>query len=150
MRGQIINSIFPSNYNTQYQCRECRIAGQDGHRCSNDQVHLNCYACNQLMPSRNIQNRPQQCPYCNNYFCEKYFGTCYGPNESGHFRALNQHQLNIIPMSIFKGNQYEKEILLNYMSSKSISTNQLFRIICTGIDNNQWSFSNFHFKSNLF
>lgn len=131
-----------TNFNPQYQCRECRITGSDGFRCSSDQLHIACFACSQLMPSRSIQNRPQKCPYCNNSFCEKYFGTCYGPNESGHFRPLNQHQMSLIPMSCFKGNQYEKEILLNYMASKSMSTNTLFRRICTGIDNNEWSMSN--------
>eukprot|EP01080_Neovahlkampfia_damariscottae_P002717 gene2717-3913_t len=134
---------YPDNSTT---CQECIQPGTDGFQCSRDTPnHVTCSACYKLMPLRDPvpQDRPQECMRCQKYFCEQYFGNCTGLNQTGQFKKIKDHKFSVLPTDSLNGNQYEREILLNYMARKSYSTNRLFVEICRKIDDGTLSTSDY-------
>lgn len=148
--GESPIGLFPMGFGTGFgigfgqqvgfnqQCRECQQPGPDGYTCGNTPNHVNCNACRQLIPDRDtIQGRETKCEYCDGSFCELYFGAPCG-RDTGRFCQLKNHKLDILPIEGFGGNQAEREILLNYMSAKGLSTNAIFHKIVSGIENSQF------------
>jgi hypothetical protein len=84
---------FGSNFSNQ--CKECTTQATDGFKCATNQTHIFCSACNIMMPNR-IQDtsnqRPQQCKFCDKYFCGAYYG-CRATNNRGSLKTLKGYQM---------------------------------------------------------
>ncbi|CAL8249393.1 unnamed protein product [Merluccius merluccius] len=91
------------------------------YRCPPQGAHVICTCCLQPMPDRRTEGSQQQCGVCQRPFCHMYWG-CERIGCQGclvRFSALNL--TNKCLDGVLNSNNYESEILQNYLSSRGLS-----------------------------
>jgi len=127
----------------RYACRECTTAGLDGHQCTPVQVHVSCTACRRIMPCRtNLpEDRTQQCSLCLNYFCLLYYGSCDQPSLGMLKRFDEFEDITTIPLGCLNNNPFERQILVNYMTGKQWTPQDIFDQCCEKLRTGEISFT---------
>eukprot|EP00833_Pecoramyces_ruminatium_P003836 jgi/Orpsp1_1/1177868/evm.model.c7180000063154.2 len=81
---------------------------------------------------------PQQCFVCKNYYCDKYMENgC--ENITGRLDKFEDITIADIPPSAFRWNNFEKQILVNYLNSKNISVNECWKTCVINLLNKKYT-----------
>ena len=110
------------------RCLECTAAGPDGFQCPAwNGPHIPCAFCNRVMPVRGPDcQRVQKCQGCDRVACDKYWETgCTALH--GKLGKIKDWQMVQIPAQCLNRNVVEKEILQEYMQSKNLSAQDVWR-----------------------
>lgn len=84
---------------------------------------------------------PQQCFVCKNYFCDKYMEDgCQ--NINGRLDKLEDITIVDVPPTAFKQNNFEKQILINYLDSKNISVNDCWKVCVANLFDHKYQLGN--------
>ncbi|KAL9648751.1 hypothetical protein ABK040_003687 [Willaertia magna] len=117
------------------RCEECtQTSAIDGFRCPNHALHVSCYNCGVLMAHRLFDttlntDRRQSCELCNGVYCNLYkqiTNTASGCFIAGIHKLKEHVNMAVIPLGCLNNNSYERDILVNYVQSKSLTVDQLY------------------------
>ncbi|KAL4183439.1 hypothetical protein AMTRI_Chr11g98250 [Amborella trichopoda] len=100
----------------ELDCPQCGIE-IGGFRCNSSTVHLQCYGCRGMMPSRPDVGIPQNCLGCAKIFCGAYWRAHNFIADGIHFicnpttlQPLSEHRITSIPGSTHGRNIHEQDI----------------------------------------
>ncbi|XP_020524566.1 E3 ubiquitin-protein ligase CHFR isoform X2 [Amborella trichopoda] len=100
----------------ELDCPQCGIE-IGGFRCNSSTVHLQCYGCRGMMPSRPDVGVPQNCLGCAKIFCGAYWRAHNFIADGIHFicnpttlQPLSEHRITSIPGSTHGRNIHEQDI----------------------------------------
>ncbi|KAM9858708.1 E3 ubiquitin-protein ligase CHFR isoform 2-T4 [Aulostomus maculatus] len=101
------------------------------YRCPPQGCHLICTCCLQPMPDRRAefngqQDLVQQCGRCQRPFCHIYWG-CQRIGCQGCLARFSELNLTASLSGVLNNNNYESEILQNYLSSRGKSWSDLLQ-----------------------
>jgi E3 ubiquitin-protein ligase CHFR len=109
--------------------------------CPIPAVHILCHCCMQPMPNHlsDTTMPKQKCAICRQAYCHLYWG-CRSPNCRGclgSFKDINlaDHHLNGI---LNNGNQYESDVLKNYLKAKGLSIRDLLQVCAARVDSGEY------------
>ncbi|XP_033126726.1 E3 ubiquitin-protein ligase CHFR-like [Anneissia japonica] len=113
--------------------------------CGANANHLVCMCCMDHMPDRRNDRwttprnvPPQQCSYCNRFFCHMYWG-CFKPQCLGCLNQLKDLKFSQdCTRNLVNNNPYESEILMNYIQDQNISYMELFQQCLRRMDSNRY------------
>lgn len=126
------------------RCPEClQPSAIDGFQCPANALHCLCSYCHCALPHRVrdttlSQDRRLTCELCNAVHCNLYKQTtnttdlCY---MNGIHKLKEHTSIIAIPPTCLNNNQYEREILINYIQSKSISPQDVYNTCMTNLEN---------------
>ncbi|KAJ8442249.1 hypothetical protein Cgig2_005189 [Carnegiea gigantea] len=108
--------FYEEGDDNELPCRQCGTPF-GGFRCSENTVHLQCYACGGMMPIRSDTSIPQHCLGCNQAFCGAYWHA-QGVLVADHypvcsidtFKPISERQVSAIPSVAHGRNQFEQDI----------------------------------------
>ncbi|KAK1263399.1 hypothetical protein QJS04_geneDACA022901 [Acorus gramineus] len=107
---------------SSYEMHEIELCPQcgstlGGFRCNQNTTHLQCQACQGMMPSRSDIGVPQKCLGCDRAFCGAYWqahavvATTFGPVcRPQTFKSISERTITRIPELTHENNRYEQEI----------------------------------------
>ncbi|KAK1299858.1 hypothetical protein QJS10_CPB13g01226 [Acorus calamus] len=110
---------FSTSSNEMHEIESCPQCGSTlgGFRCNQNTTHLQCQACQGMMPSRSDIGVPQKCLGCDRAFCGAYWqahgvdATTFGPVCSPQtFKSISERTITRIPELTHENNRYEQEI----------------------------------------
>lgn len=124
-------------------------------RCPPQASHLICTCCLQPMPDRRFEHlppqvSPQHCLVCQKPFCHVYWGCprigCHGCLARFSELNLNDKCLD----GVFNGNQYESEVLQNYLSCRGMSWRHLLQDSLQALQQGLYHLSDYRITANSF
>ncbi|XP_048044635.1 E3 ubiquitin-protein ligase CHFR isoform X1 [Megalobrama amblycephala] len=124
-------------------------------RCPPQGSHLICTCCLQPMPDRRFeylppQVSPQHCMVCQKPFCHVYWGCqrigCHGCLSRFIELNLNDKCLD----GVFNGNQYESEVLQNYLTSRGMSWRHMLQESLQAVQQGLYHLSDYRITANSF
>ena len=134
------------------QCPECINASAiDGYRCATNALHLSCSTCSCLLAFRLMDttlpvDRRLSCELCNAVHCNLYKQTT-NTNDicfvAGIHKLKEHSSISAIPPTSMNNNQYERDILRNYMLSKSISAQDVYNSCMTKLESGAYTLPNY-------
>ncbi|KAG4104664.1 hypothetical protein H8356DRAFT_1637303 [Neocallimastix lanati (nom. inval.)] len=84
---------------------------------------------------------PQQCYGCKNYYCDKYMENgC--ENITGRLDKFEDITMADIPPTAFRRNNFEKQILVNYLDSKNLTVLDCWKTCVTNLLNKSYTLGN--------
>ncbi|KAK1310100.1 hypothetical protein QJS10_CPA08g00484 [Acorus calamus] len=110
---------FSTSSYEMHEIESCPQCGSTlgGFRCNQSTTHLQCQACQGMMPSRSDIGVPQKCLGCDRAFCGAYWqahgvdATTFGPVCSPQtFKSISERTITRIPELTHENNRYEQEI----------------------------------------
>lgn len=115
-------------------CPQCERA-IDGFKCKPHQDHLPCTTCQRLLPVR--MNNRIQCQVCRAVSCVLYWGGKYCKEGLG---ALNGYRalVGAIPADVFRGNEIEKKVLMDYIAGAKLALPTIFDEMVTDMELQNW------------
>jgi hypothetical protein len=124
------------------RCRQCARSVQ-GYKCTATQEHIVCSQCQVPMPQRT--GVPQTCEGCQKHFCNQYWRTkprcSYGvrPRQLMQLESYRGTMFTSLPPSSLNENQFEQNVLLDFLRSQSLSFNHLVEAVLADITANSWT-----------
>uniref|UniRef100_A0A671Q0S5 E3 ubiquitin-protein ligase CHFR n=1 Tax=Sinocyclocheilus anshuiensis TaxID=1608454 RepID=A0A671Q0S5_9TELE len=124
-------------------------------RCPPQGSHLICSCCLQPMPDRRFEHlppqvSPQHCMVCQKVYCHVYWGCqrigCHGCLERFSELNLNDKCLD----GVFNGNQYESEVLQNYLTSRGMSWRHMLQEALQDVQQGLYQLSDYRITANSF
>uniref|UniRef100_A0A673H1R5 E3 ubiquitin-protein ligase CHFR n=1 Tax=Sinocyclocheilus rhinocerous TaxID=307959 RepID=A0A673H1R5_9TELE len=124
-------------------------------RCPPQGSHLICSCCLQPMPDRRFEHlppqvSPQHCMVCQKAYCHVYWGCqrigCHGCLERFSELNLNDKCLD----GVFNGNQYESEVLQNYLTSRGMSWRHMLQEALQAVQQGLYQLSDYRITANSF
>ncbi|KAG2388793.1 hypothetical protein C9374_000232 [Naegleria lovaniensis] len=126
------------------RCPECLQASTiDGFQCPANALHCLCSFCHCTLPHRVhdttlSQDRRLTCELCHAVHCNLYKQTTNTADMCfmNGIHKLKEHSAIIaIPPTCLSNNQHERDILINYIQSKSISPQDVYNTCMTSLEN---------------
>ncbi|XP_040898165.1 E3 ubiquitin-protein ligase CHFR [Toxotes jaculatrix] len=123
------------------------------YRCPPQGCHLICTCCLQPMPDRRTelnsqQVTSQQCVLCQRPFCHMYWG-CQRIGCQGCLAQFNELNLTDKCLDgVLNNNNYESEILQNYLSSRGKSWKDLLQEALQGLQQANYSLTDCRISAN--
>ncbi|XP_038712693.1 E3 ubiquitin-protein ligase CHFR isoform X2 [Tripterygium wilfordii] len=98
-------------------CPQCDTAF-GGFRCNQSTIHLQCHACNGMMPSRTDITVPQHCLGCDRACCGAYWhaqrgmigGDLHATCSHETFKPISQRTISQIPYLAHESNRHEQDV----------------------------------------
>uniref|UniRef100_A0A671S5N4 E3 ubiquitin-protein ligase CHFR n=1 Tax=Sinocyclocheilus anshuiensis TaxID=1608454 RepID=A0A671S5N4_9TELE len=124
-------------------------------RCPPQGSHLICSCCLQPMPSRRFEHlppqmSPQHCMVCQKPYCHVYWG-CQRIGCHGCLARFSELNLNDKCLDgVFNGNQYESEVLQNYLTSRGMSWRHMLQEALQAVQQGLYQLSDFRITANSF
>eukprot|EP00743_Colponemidia_sp_Colp-15_P010149 GILK01011148.1.p1 GENE.GILK01011148.1~~GILK01011148.1.p1 ORF type:complete len:557 (+),score=53.29 GILK01011148.1:60-1673(+) len=120
-------------------CPHCTAPAADGFQCGESSTHEVCSYCLRPFPKRpNADNI--QCVGCKSHFCEQYWGTCQRKGPMTNFCKLSDHTFAALPANVLASNPYERQLLVQVLTDKGKSVQDLFQEMLVQLDANNWSY----------
>uniref|UniRef100_A0A7N6BJV1 E3 ubiquitin-protein ligase CHFR n=1 Tax=Anabas testudineus TaxID=64144 RepID=A0A7N6BJV1_ANATE len=158
-RGEVSQLLFASEGSAKHTGEQPSTSSDvpsapQEYRCPPQGFHLICTCCFQPMPDRraelnNQQVAAQQCMLCQRPYCHMYWGCqrigcqgCLAP-----FRGLYLPTDTCLD-GVLNFNNYESEILQNYLSSKGKSWRDLLQEALQGIEQETYSLTDGRISAN--
>eukprot|EP00033_Pygsuia_biforma_P002830 GCRY01003124.1.p1 GENE.GCRY01003124.1~~GCRY01003124.1.p1 ORF type:complete len:504 (+),score=80.84 GCRY01003124.1:330-1841(+) len=123
----------------EFTCLECdpNYTNQlDSFHCPQGQAHGFCM-CGRKFPLRPIPDVAVQCQCCNRYSCDQYarkvfHGNCSlsdSPLRPFVLKTVSEHtpSLGTMDSSCMNGNEYELQVLLNYLQQENLSQADMYK-----------------------
>jgi len=118
-------------------------------QCPPHQLHVRCQCCENYVPDRRFEpisdafpaHRRQLCSLCSRVFCHAYFGCrrcdlgCLASLKETRFPA----DVTSPRSRIVLNNEFETEVLTDYLAAKSITQAELFAKCVENLDNGRYS-----------
>ncbi|XP_065106890.1 E3 ubiquitin-protein ligase CHFR [Paramisgurnus dabryanus] len=129
--------------------------GPQEFRCPPQGNHLICTCCLQPMPDRRSEHlppqiSPQHCMVCQKPFCHVYWGCqrigCHGC--LARFSELNLTDKCLD--GVLNNNQYESEVLRNYLSSRGMTWRHMLQEALQGVQQGLYHLSDYRITTNSF
>ncbi|ORX60061.1 hypothetical protein BCR36DRAFT_579502 [Piromyces finnis] len=99
-----------------------------------------------LTNNQNEPEIPQQCNICKNYYCDKYMENgC--ENMTGRLDKIKDFSVVDIPASAFRFNNFEKQILVNYLDSKNMTVNDCWKKCIENLLNKKFQLENIYLRN---
>ncbi|KAM9821437.1 E3 ubiquitin-protein ligase CHFR [Syngnathus typhle] len=119
------------------------------YRCQPQGYHLFCACCLQPMPDRRAElNSQQQCLRCQRVFCHIYWG-CQRIGCQGCLVRFSELNLTDKCLDgVLNNNNYESEILKNYLSSRGKTWNDLLKEALNDLQQGKFCLSDPHISAN--
>ncbi|XP_077378368.1 E3 ubiquitin-protein ligase CHFR isoform X2 [Festucalex cinctus] len=119
------------------------------YRCQPLGCHLICTCCLQPMPDRRAElNSQQQCLQCLRPFCHLYWG-CQRVGCRGCLARLSELNLTDKCLDgVLNNNNYESEILKNYLSSRGKTWKDLLKEAVRDVQQGKYCLSDHHISAN--
>uniref|UniRef100_A0A8K9X536 E3 ubiquitin-protein ligase CHFR n=1 Tax=Oncorhynchus mykiss TaxID=8022 RepID=A0A8K9X536_ONCMY len=125
----------PSTSSTQYTCPP-------------QGSHVICTCCLQPMPDRRTELSSQQCVACQRPFCHMYWG-CQRIGCQGCLARFNELNLTDKCLDgVLNSNNYESEILQNYLSARGMSWRDMLQEGLRGLQQGTFYLSDYRINSN--
>uniref|UniRef100_A0A9J7Z1A4 E3 ubiquitin-protein ligase CHFR n=2 Tax=Cyprinus carpio TaxID=7962 RepID=A0A9J7Z1A4_CYPCA len=124
-------------------------------RCPPQGSHLICSCCLQPMPDRRLEHlppqmSPQHCMVCQKPFCHVYWG-CQRIGCHGCLARFSELNLNDKCLDgVFNGNQYESEVLQNYLTSRGMSWRHMLQEALQAVQQGLYQLSDYRITANAF
>uniref|UniRef100_A0A8C1GIS3 E3 ubiquitin-protein ligase CHFR n=1 Tax=Cyprinus carpio TaxID=7962 RepID=A0A8C1GIS3_CYPCA len=124
-------------------------------RCAPQGSHLICSCCLQPMPDRRYEHlppqvSPQHCLVCQKAYCHVYWGCpridCHGCLAPFSELNLNDKCLD----GVFNGNQYESEVLQNYLTSRGMSWRHMLQEALQAVQQGLYQLSDYRITGSSF
>lgn len=119
-------------------CKACLgPVGVSGFRCANasDATHATCTGCSGRMPRTvSTADVALQCLVCSCWSCHQLWGCAA---QERQLRKLKEHSFHALSAPSLNFNLFEQEVLNNYLSSKSMSVDDMFAHCLRELDANQ-------------
>ncbi|KAM9391518.1 LOW QUALITY PROTEIN: E3 ubiquitin-protein ligase CHFR [Pholidichthys leucotaenia] len=110
------------------------------YRCPPGARHFVCTCCLQLMPDRQAELNNQRCWDCQQPFCHMYWGFCHGVDCQGCLAPFSDLNLTDKCLDgVLNNNNYESEVLRNYLFSKGKSWKDLLHESLQGLQQGSYS-----------
>uniref|UniRef100_A0A9J8AF82 E3 ubiquitin-protein ligase CHFR n=2 Tax=Cyprinus carpio TaxID=7962 RepID=A0A9J8AF82_CYPCA len=114
-------------------------------RCAPQGSHLICSCCLQPMPDRRYEHlppqvSPQHCLVCQKAYCHVYWGC--------PFLKLNLNDKCLD--GVFNGNQYESEVLQNYLTSRGMSWRHMLQEALQAVQQGLYQLSDYRITGSSF
>ncbi|KAJ3188230.1 hypothetical protein HDU85_005380 [Gaertneriomyces sp. JEL0708] len=118
----------PQDNEDAHRCRECLQPRGDGFQCSPGDPHQVCTGCLSMFPLRTDNPAVlaiQRCLVCEIPHCGRYYGSegCRGRTPSQ--QRLDLYEFSNLPVSAFRGNRVEWNILWGYLRDKDIPVQKI-------------------------
>uniref|UniRef100_A0A8C2PN94 E3 ubiquitin-protein ligase CHFR n=1 Tax=Cyprinus carpio TaxID=7962 RepID=A0A8C2PN94_CYPCA len=142
-----------SDTSTEMHCVPAAAAQE--FRCAPQGSHLICSCCLQPMPDRRYEHlppqvSPQHCLVCQKAYCHVYWGCpridCHGCLAPFSELNLNDKCLD----GVFNGNQYESEVLQNYLTSRGMSWRHMLQEALQAVQQGLYQLSDYRITGSSF
>ncbi|XP_064826489.1 E3 ubiquitin-protein ligase CHFR-like isoform X1 [Oncorhynchus masou masou] len=116
--------------------------------CPPQGSHVICTCCLQPMPDRRTELSSQQCVACQRPFCHMYWG-CQRIGCQGCLARFNELNLTDKCLDgVLNSNNYESEILQNYLSARGMSWRDMLQEGLRGLQQGTFYLSDYRINSN--
>jgi E3 ubiquitin-protein ligase CHFR len=132
----------PARVTNRVRCRQCARSVQ-GYKCTATQAHIVCSQCQAPMPQR--PGVPQTCEGCQRHFCNQYWRTnprcTFGvrPRQLMQLESYRGTTFTSLPPSSLNENQFEQNVLLDFLRSHSLTFNHVVEAALADITANSWT-----------
>ena len=116
-------------------CRQCARA-VDGYKCVQGSAHINCNTCNIPMPDRLPS---QKCAICTRAFCNLYWKNSKCRAGVNTIDGYVNTTFTIIRKSALNENQYEQNVLMDYIRRKKLQMQVVAREMLDAMEIKQWN-----------
>uniref|UniRef100_A0A8C7JBX7 E3 ubiquitin-protein ligase CHFR n=1 Tax=Oncorhynchus kisutch TaxID=8019 RepID=A0A8C7JBX7_ONCKI len=126
----------------------CPPAAPREYTCPPQGSHVICTCCLQPMPDRRTELSSQQCVACQRPFCHMYWG-CQRIGCQGCLARFNELNLTDKCLDgVLNSNNYESEILQNYLSARGMSWRDMLQEGLRGLQQGTFYLSDYRINSN--